>query len=198
MNNTKIISTGLFILWIFIILLFTKWEIYSLQENILQKEELEKKLDLIKQEHKKFDLVDKYFKWVKKDKELEAEFSKEEYLFLRETKKNAEKYTKVLKEDEVLRFFYSQINKLNKWDFPIIINNLSISSPKLNSMKFFESDINLSLSVPNKEKLIEILKFIVSTEEYKFFIKDLSFDTDLKVDWNSDFDITIPLKVLYK
>lgn len=181
MSNSKLLSYVFVIIGLFIIVLVTKWQVYNFQavraeKEALLKTEIEKKSEL------------EQIQKLKKD--LASDTSSEVY-----------KYTSVLKEDELINFIYSEIDKSNKRSSSqIIINSLNISSAQLNQMQFLESNINLNLTVPNEIRLKSILDMLNKNEKYKFFITSLTYDTE-KQDSDSEnlgFQVTIPLKIFYK
>ena len=88
-----------------------------------------------------------------------------------------EKYTKWLKENELVNFIYSKIEELNKNKNSIItIKDLSITSAQINNMQFLESNIQLTLQVPTEFMLKNVLKMLNKNDEYKFFITSLTYD----------------------
>lgn len=171
------------VIWLFIILLFTWPEIKNWQALKAEKKELIEKENYINSEYEKYSKIkNEILNWGEKTEEIA-------------------KYTKEVKEDEVLTFIYSNIEKINATltTQKISIKNLTISKPQINQMWLKESNINLSLEVPSEAKLKEILKFLTNNEEYKFFITSLNYTTENSggLNWTG-FSIQIPLKVFYK
>lgn len=199
MNNEKMTSIAIILVSLSILVLFWKSQISSFFENREIKSNLSIERDELKEEYEKISAIDWYLKWTKSDKELENFISKSEISKLKEIKLEIPKYVKEVKENEVLKFIYSEIYKLNsnKLASQITINSISISEPKENIIKFLESDITLNLQVPSRDKLKDILNVFTKTSEYKFFITSLNFDDSNLVGGNG-FSVTIPLKILHK
>lgn len=199
MNNEKMTSIAIILVSLSILVLFWKGQISSFFENREIKSNLSIERDELKEEYEKISAIDWYLKWTKSDKELENFISKSEISKLKEIKLEIPKYVKEVKENEVLKFIYGEIYKLNsnKLASQITINSISISEPKENIIKFLESDITLNLQVPSRDKLKDILNVFTKTSEYKFFITSLNFDDSNLVGGNG-FSVTIPLKILHK
>lgn len=193
MNNTKFLWTVLIFLSLFIILLFTKEQIYSWQSLS------EEKWNLIKKEQElsvtNWELTDISKKLNKESADFDgAEYSK------------IQKFSKGLKEDEIVNFIYSKIWQLN-WQIPVKrveIKSLKISAWQENLMKFLESNISLDLKVSSKEKLKEVLNLLNDNEEYRFFVTSLNFEDRTSENlvtsenWNEWIEVSIPLKIFYK
>lgn len=193
MNNTKFLWTVLIFLSLFIILLFTKEQIYSWQSLS------EEKWNLIKKEQElsvtNWELTDISKKLDKESADFDgAEYSK------------IQKFSKGLKEDEIVNFIYSKIWQLN-WQIPVKrveIKSLKISAWQENLMKFLESNISLDLKVSSKEKLKEVLNLLNDNEEYRFFVTSLNFEDRTSENlvtsenWNEWIEVSIPLKIFYK
>lgn len=181
MNNTKLIWTWFVILWLFIIVIFTKSQIFNLQTLRAENEGLVSTEISKKEEHDKLSKI-------KEDLAVN---------------KNSEvsKYLNPVKEDEILNFIYSEVDKLNdKSSFKTEILNLSVTKWQLNDMQFLESDINLTLSFQDESSLKNILNILISNDKYKFFITSINYipwDNESESE-DSSFQITIPLKVFYK
>lgn len=187
MNNTKFLWTIIVFLSLFIIVLFTKDQVFKLSEN--------KNLISVS-EDKKNELTEKNTKLTKIKKDL----SNPGNSFYSEV----EKYSKELKEDELLDFIYSKIIWLNWPSSSIVkrpeikIENLRISNPKLNLMNFYESDINLELKIPSETKLKDVLNLLNENDDYKFFITSLSYENEESINSSEWMSVSIPLKVFYK
>lgn len=193
MNNTKFLWTVLIFLSLFIILLFTKEQIYSWQSLS------EEKWNLIKKEQElsvtNWELTDISKKLDKESADFDgAEYSK------------IQKFSKGLKEDEIVNFIYSKIWQLNG-QIPVKrveIKSLKISAWQENLMKFLESNISLDLKVSSKEKLKEVLNLLNDNEEYRFFVTSLNFEDRTSENlvtsenWNEWIEVSIPLKIFYK
>lgn len=173
--NSKILGHIFVIIWLFILVLFTKWFVWDFTNLNYEKEQLTQTEQEKKQELEK----------------LQAYEAK--------TSPEAEKYTKEIKEDEILDFIYSEIEAINKkiW-WKVRIDSLSLTSAQKNELQFLESNINLVVTVPTEKKLKDILTFLTTTDEYKFFITRLTYEVGVSETGATDFQVTIPLKVFYK
>ena len=174
-KNNKFISYFIILVTLFILLLVTKNEIIKLQENIDLKESYKIELE-----------------W-KKDKLASLNEKKN---MLNKSSENIDKYEVTIKEDEIIDYLYSYIEETNRRNWVVLIKNISISDPKETEIWFMQTDINLTINVPNENKLKVILLFLTSSKsKYNFYIDSFNYPYWRK-DWN--FMVTIPLKVLYK
>ena len=186
--NNKFWSFILIVIWLFILVLFTKDQVFDLQYVSAERETLISKREQKTKEHSNLSNISKEIKkW--EIKELD-------------------KYSTPLKEGELLEFVYKVVDKINStWTNKVTINNLSLTNAKLNNMQFLESNVNLSLTVPNEKKLTQVIKELMEAKQYKFFITNLSYNSENaenKDNQSSDlssvsqgFQVVIPLKVFY-
>ena len=181
MNNSTLKSLGLILIWAFVVVLWMMPQITKFTNIQAEKESLVNKEKTLDEEYNKLKKI---------DEELKNDSSE------------FEKYTKWLKENELVSFIYSKIEELNKNKNSIItIKDLSITPAQINSMQFLESNIQLTLQVPTEFMLKNVLKMLNKNDEYKFFITSLTYDPNNinSSDWQSSgFSVTIPLKVFYK
>jgi len=71
-----------------------------------------------------------------------------------------------------------------------------MSEWKLNEIGFMESTIMLNLRIPTEDRMFKILDFFIKDgSKYKFFIDSFTYP---KLDSESSYNITIPLKIFYK
>jgi hypothetical protein len=102
----------------------------------------------------------------------------------------------VIKEDEIIDYLYSYIEETNRNNWVTIIKSISISDSHDTELWFKETLIDLNLLVPSEEKLKKILDFLTSAKSnYNFFITSFNYPY-WEIDWN--FEVTIPLRILYK
>lgn len=175
-NNNKFISYLIILIALFILVLVTKDKIGTLQEKLDLKETYTSTL-----EEKKKTLQEL------NDKKVELEKSAQ----------NIDKYMVEIKEDELIDYIYSYIEKINDKNWVVVIKSLSISEPEDTETWFKETNITLNLRVPNEEKTKQILTYLTSSEsKYKFFISSFSFPYGDVVEWS--YSISVPLKVLHK
>jgi hypothetical protein len=84
----------------------------------------------------------------------------------------------------------------NSTGWVVTIRSVSLKEWKVNEIWFNEAEVTLNLRVPSEDKMYKILDFFVSEDsKYKFFINSFSYPSNTQ---NSDFNITIPLKIFYK
>lgn len=200
MKNTKLTWVAIVFLSIFLIIFFTKWQIYAFVEKRAQKENLLKENTEKNNEHLELKLIDLYLNDKKKVDEIIAEKPDLKKDFLEKIKQEIPKYKKEFKEEEILNYIYSEIYKLNRVTSQVKINNLTITPGVVSPMQFLESDINLSIEVVNEKILRNLLNTLVSSDEYKFFIEKLTIpekENNLDSAKNT-IQIQIPLKIYYK
>lgn len=174
-KNNKFVSYLIVLIALFILVLVTKDQLFLLQERLDVKETNNQILN------EKKDVLDKLNK---KQDELEA------------SSENIDKYLVEINEEEIIEYIYSNIEDLNDKQGVTIIKSLTISEPSDTEMGFKETLLKLTLIVPNELKLKKILDFLtLDNPDYNFFITSFSFPY-----WNtdSDFSVTIPLKLLHK
>lgn len=200
MANNKLTWTALIILSLFVILLFTKWEIEAFQLARAERQTLEETNKTKSEEHKKLDSVNSFLNSKKKVEELVAEFPSFKKERLEELKLAIPKYSVEFKEDEILSEIYSLISNSARWTNSVSIKNLNLTPWVVWPMQFLESNINLSLEVPNEKVLRNILDKLNKTEKYKYFITSLNYQKpeNLSENWINNIQIQIPLKVYYK
>lgn len=196
MTNNKLYWALFVFIWIFIILLFTKWQYDQFQLLTTEKEALQISLDEKRKQENELKSIDLYLTDKKKVEEVVTEISgnKEK---LEKMKADIPKYAKWVKEDEVLKYVYDLISRTSQSR----ITNLSISSWVVWQMQFLESDINLSIELPNEAVLRNLLTKLYNSEEYKFFIPTLNYQEKEQVLGDNtipSIQVQIPLKVYYK
>lgn len=196
MTNNKLYGALFVFIWIFIILLFTKWQYDQFQLLTTEKEALQISLDEKRKQENELKSIDLYLTDKKKVEEVVTEISgnKEK---LEKMKVDIPKYAKWVKEDEVLKYVYDLISRTSQSR----ITNLSISSWVVWQMQFLESDINLSIELPNEAVLRNLLTKLYNSEEYKFFIPTLNYQEKEQVLGDNtipSIQVQIPLKVYYK
>ena len=174
-KNNKFVSYLIILLTLFVLIIVTKDKLTVLQENLDLREtysiELEEKKEKLK--------------WLN---DLKNE--------LANSSENIDKYIVEIKEDEIIDYIYSYIEKTNTKEGLTIVKSISISNAVDTEIGFKETTINLNLRVPNENRLKHILDFLTSSNsKYNFFINSFSFPY-WSTEWS--FNISVPLKVLYK
>jgi hypothetical protein len=106
--------------------------------------------------------------------------------------KDFDKFLVKFNENEITKYFYDYANK-NMWKLKI--DSISLTDWKLNEFGFKEWKIDLVVSFSSEFEMIDMLNFILNSEEYNFYIHEFQYPF-----WNISwpFKVTIPLKVLYK
>jgi len=174
-KNNKFISYLIILITFFILVLVTKNEILNLQE--------------------KSDLKESYKIELEGKKQKLTEIN-EKKMMLNKSSENIDKYQLSIKEDEIVDYLYSYIEETNRRNGVVLIKNISISNSKQTEIGFEQTDINLTLIIPNEEKLKTILLFLTSPKsKYNFFINSFNYPFG-KINWN--FTVTVPLRVLHK
>ena len=174
-KNNKFVSYLIVLIALFIVILVTKNQITTLQENNDLKETYNMSLS-----DKKSKLNDL--------NQLKNKLSS--------TSQNTDKYNIDINEDEIIDYLYSHIEDTNGSNWIIIVKSISITEPTDTEIWFKETNINLNLRVSNEEKLVNMLDFLTSEDsKYNFFISSFTFPY-----WNIDksFNVSIPLRVLHK
>lgn len=174
-KNNKFISYLAILIALFILVLVTKEQVVLIQENIDLKETNSVQLAQ------------------KKAKLSELNTLKNELV---SSSEDISKYSIEIKEDELINYIYSYIEKTNDNEGIALVKSISISDPEDTEMWFKETIINLNLRMPNEKRLKDFLDFLTSTNsKYKFYISSFSFPYG-NIEWN--FNVSIPLKVLNK
>lgn len=173
-NNNKFVSYLIILASLFILVLFTKDKVQSINENL--------------------DLKETYTNTLKESKTKLTELNNLKNS-LASSQENLDKYNVVINEDEMIDYIYSSIEKTNGRNGITTIKNVDISEPAETELWFKESLINLSLRIPNEEKLKQILDVFTSKDNrYNFIVTSFTFPYG-STEWN--FSVTIPLKILH-
>jgi len=175
-KNNKFVSYLLVLVSLFILVLFTK--------------------DIIKKIYENKDLKETYSTSLqeKKDKltklnELKTKSSSSQVMI--------NKFSVEVKEDELLDYLYGYIEKINGKEWITYIKTVNINDTKESDLWFNETDIDITLRVPNEVTLKKILDYLlVTNSKYNFYLRSLSFKYDSFE--NGNIDVSIPLKVLQK
>lgn len=176
-KNNKLYWYIIVLISLFILVLFTRNQISSIQINLDEKEQKEIELQTKRDELQKLN-----------DIKIKVE-SKEN---------TVDKYINKLNEDEILSYIYSKVEEdnLKYTDWTSSIRSLSISEWKINEIWFYESLVTLDIRVPSEDRMHKLLDFFVKDDsKYKFFIESFSYP---KITADSSYNITIPLKIFYK
>ena len=107
-------------------------------------------------------------------------------------------YLSEFKEDEIIDYIFWQIERdnMSSSDWIVLVRNISMTEWIVNELWFYESNVMLSLRVPNEDRMFRMLDFFVREDsKYKFFIESFSSPANAS-EWN--FNVSIPLKIFYK
>ena len=176
-NNNKFFWYILILISLFILVLFTRIQLMNLQVNLDEKTSNEQSLEEQRSELQRLNDIKNN---------------------LDEDNEDIEKYLVDFSEDEIITYIYSAIeaDNLKYTDWVVVVKNITITEWTKNEMWFMESSITLNLRVPSDVRLYKILDFFgKSDSKYKFFIDSFSYPN---VEWETNFNISLPLKVFYK
>lgn len=174
-KNNKFISYLIVLMSLFVIVLFTKDIIFSIQENLDLKENYTLQLES------------------KKVKLTSLNNLKNQ---LNNSSEDIDKYLVNITEDELIDYVYWYIEESNWKEWIIKVKSISITDEQDTEYGFKETTFNLNLVMPNEERLIDILDFLTSSNsKYNFFINSFNYPYG---DIKEDFTVTIPLKILHK
>lgn len=176
-NNNKFFWYILILLSLFVLVLFTRTQLMDLQVNLDEKAENENSLNEERSELQRLNDI---------KNNLNGENS------------DVEKYLVDISEDELIDYIYSAIEEdnLKYTDGLVVVKNISMTEWIKNEMWFTESQITLNLRVPSEVRMYRILDFFSGEDsKYKFFIDTFSYPNK---EWETSFNISLPLKVFYK
>lgn len=176
-KNNKLYWYIIILFSLFILVLFTRNQISSLQ--VKHDEKSQAKIEL-------------------ENKRQELQILNDIKIKVEQEWNGIDKYINKISEDELINYIYSKIEEdnLKYTDWVSTIRSLTITEWELNEIGFYESNISLSLRVPSEDRMFKTLDFFVKEDsKYKFFIDSFSYPKK----WlDSSYNITIPLKVFYK
>lgn len=102
------------------------------------------------------------------------------------------KFDVSLSEQDLIEYFYSYAYKPNSG---VSINNLSMEKGSKNEFGFMQADINLSVSFRDEIAMQSFISFLTwNTSKYSFILDNFSYPFGEN---NKNFQVTIPLKLLY-
>lgn len=175
-KNNNFVSYLIILTWLFVLVFFTKAQIYAVPENNDIKEKL-----ISEETSKRKDLT----RLEIEQKELNNSSSKKF--------KEISKYETEINDDEIIEYIYWHIFT-NLW-WSASIQGLSIWEGRTWELWFTEATISLEVKISNEAKMIQLLKFLLNQDKYNFFIESFSYPYDKS---SRPFTVKIPIKVLYK
>ncbi|MDD3646126.1 MAG: hypothetical protein PHH06_01830 [Candidatus Gracilibacteria bacterium] len=176
-NDNKFTSLLIFLVSLFVLVFFTKNMFYEMQAKQDTKESLEAELQV-------------------KDDELAKLESLEKDLKSGDKKQEIARFVEGFSEDEMLTYLHTYIEEINGENGLIVINSLSFTEAKEGELGFKELGVTVNAKVSNIEILKTFLSFLTSKDaKYTFYVSDFSFPNDNRA---GTYNVTIPLKILYK
>lgn len=173
-KNSKAISYMLIILSFLFLIIVTKWIYYDIQvsgDSLSQA-----KIDL----SKKSEDLDKLNK-------IKSSLASDSA-----TTKSLEKFKAQVSEQDIIEYFYSYSYKLNSW---VSINSISMTKWTKNEIGFMQSDISLAVTFRDEIAMQAFMSFLTSdSSTYNFVLDNFSYPFGEN---NKDFQVSIPLKLIY-
>jgi len=106
--------------------------------------------------------------------------------------KDIKKYSQKISEDKIISEIYSAAeNKIN-WD--VKITSLSMSKWVKNELGFYESKLNITAIVKDKETIKDLFNYLNNNPKYKIFINSFNMP---KTPTPIGYKITIPATIFY-
>lgn len=176
-KNNKIYSYIIILVSLFILVLFTKDQFTYIQISLDEKSMAETDLAIARARRAELN-------------EIETRLNSGEI--------NVTQYISEIREDDIIDYIYSQIDRDNLWsmDWIIVVRSLSLQEERVNELGFKELWVTLNLNVPNENRMFRMLDFFVGTNsKYKFFVDSFTYPNQVGL---TNFNISIPLKVFYK
>ena len=174
-NNNKFVSYLIILASLFILFLFTKDKAQSIYEQL--------------------DLKGTYISSLNDNKAKLTELNNLKNKLVNSQEK-IDKYNVVIKEDELIDYIYSSIDKTNGRGGMSTVTNITIWKSTETELWFKETLVNIALRVPSEEKMKQIINIFTSdTSKYHFFISSFNFPY---WDDSGNYSLVLPLKILYK
>lgn len=176
-KNNKIYWYILILISLFILVLLTRTQIYSVQV---------KKDEISINQSKELSFRDE----LNRLNDIRNKISNDD--------NEVEKYIVEVSEDEIINYIYSKIEQDNlifSW-WIVEVRNITMTKWDINELWFNEVSVNLSLRVPSEDRMIKMLDFLTGDKsKYKFYITSFNYPTSRN---NSVFNVSVPLKIFYK
>lgn len=175
-KNTKIYSYIIILIWLFVLVLFTRNAYEKIQVSLDDRQIEQNNLESARQK------VDRL-------NTLELKYSGQET--------EIAKYTASFTESEIISYIYAEIDRRNMWWQSVATTrSLSLKEWTVNEIWFHEANLILNLRVPNEARMKDMLNFFVRDDsKYKFFIDSFTVP---EAATDAGFNVTIPLKVFYR
>lgn len=182
MKNNQFLSYLIILLSLFILILFTKDQIMSVQSHLDQVEQLNSELENTRATQDELQKI---------ALEVEQKDSVTKRYIL------SEDATKInFSEDEIINYFYTYAEKINSGLWTLAINSINISQATENELWFFESSISINAQVSDEKVMKAFLDYIIAEDsKYRFFIESYNHPFDGR---EGNFNMQLPLKIFYR
>ena len=173
-KNSKVISYMLIILSFLFLIIVTKSMNYDIQ--IASDSLSQAKIDLTK---KQKDLSDM--------NKIKSNLANDAI-----TSQTLSKFESSISEQDLINYFFTYSYKLNSW---VSINNMTMEKWSKNEIWFMQSNLNLSVTFRDEIAMQSFINFLTNeSSKYSFILENFSYPYGEK---NKDFQVSIPLKILY-
>ena len=182
MKNNQFLSYLIILLSLFILILFTKDEIMSVQSHLDQVEQLNWELQKTRANQEELQKI---------ALEVEQKDSvTKRYILSEDNEKTS------FTEDEIINYFYTYADSINSGLWTLAINSINISPATENELWFFESTININAQVSSEQIMKWFLDYIIAEDsKYRFFIESYNHPFDGR---EGNFNMQLPLKIFYR
>lgn len=186
LKNNQFFSYLIILLSLFILILFTKNSIFSVQSNLSLKEKLNNELSEVREQQ---DNLKKIALEVEQKDSVTKRFLKNEII------DNKKEY--LYSEDKLLEYFYNYsevVNASSSWS--LYINSINISDEVENELGFLEKTIWVNAKVSDEQTMKAFLDYLIAdTSKYRFFIENYYYPFDGR---EGSFNMNLPLKIFYR
>lgn len=185
LKNNQFLSYIVVLLSLFILVLFTKDEIMSVQSHIDEKEQLNAQLSVVRAEQED---LQKIALEVEQEDSVTARYSRNEII--------DEKEVYLYSEDKIVDYFYNYADNINSWSGQLLISSINISEEKENDLGFLEMSIEVNAQVSDITVMKAFLDYLIAKDsKYQFFIENYYHPLDGR---EGNFNMKLPLKVFYR
>lgn len=175
LKNNRFLSYLILLLTLFILVLFTKDQIMSMQSHLDTKETLNLELQEVRDQQDDLQKI---------AQEVEQKDSV--------TKRYLTKFS----ENEIIDYFYSYSDQINSGSGVLLINNIDISDETENQLWFLEVTVNMNVQVSDENVMKAFLDYLIAEDaKYRFFIDNYYYPLDGR---KGNFNMQLPLKIFYR
>lgn len=182
MKNNQFLSYLVILLSLFILVLFTKDQIMSVQSHLDQVEKLNSELSKTRANQDEL-------------QKIALEVGQKDSVTKRYIL--SEDDTKIsFSEDEIINYFYTYAESINSGLGTLAINSIDFSQSSENELGFLESTININAQVSDEKVMKAFLDYIIAEDsKYRFFIESYNHPFDWR---EGNFNMQLPLKIFYR